>query len=233
MQNRIYSDERLFNKGIIHGMTNAAFGDMKPPEAREAFYKGLFLPAANMLSFKQTHSADIAEVHTDADFEKYKNNITEADAWLITRAGTGAGILTADCAPLFLWDEGGKAAALVHAGWRGVVAGLPEKAAHALKKYAKGKLYAYVAPHIQDCCFEVSSEDARLFSKEALREREGRFFVDLNAEITAGLGREGVTPEDIKLTTCVCNCTCSDKEEFFSYRRDKTDKRMLSFIYRP
>ncbi|MDR0291177.1 MAG: laccase domain-containing protein, partial [Elusimicrobium sp.] len=125
----IYGDERLLSPGVINGTASRGFGNMREYKNQDAFFTRVGLPPENFLKFKQTHGAEIIEINSARDIEYYKKNLVEADAWLLNASACGAVILTADCVPLYLWDENAKSAALIHAGWRGVAAKLPAKAA--------------------------------------------------------------------------------------------------------
>ena len=88
----------------------------------------------------------------------------EADAVLASEAGVAVGIRVADCVPVLVGDpETGRAVA-VHAGWRGVVAGVVAEAVAALEAPDRGGLVAAVGPCIGPCCFEVGDEVARVLT---------------------------------------------------------------------
>jgi copper oxidase (laccase) domain-containing protein len=91
-------------------------------------YKDLFLLA-------QTHSSEICVLETRKACEDYALNagrgaVSAADGWIvpweIDALGLAFGILTADCVPLLV--RYGDFAAVLHAGWRGLAAGIIEKA---------------------------------------------------------------------------------------------------------
>jgi len=225
----IYSDERLVSLGVINGTTTRDFGNMRDFKNQNAFFERLGLPHDNFLKLKQTHGADIIEINTAADIEYYKKNLAQADGWLLNTSSCGAVILTADCVPLYIWDDGAASVALIHAGWRGVAAGIPAKAAQMIKKRGGKKLSAYAGPHIQSCCFEVKEDVAGQFDPSAVERRDGKIFVDLRKEIRRQLREEGLAQHDIHAP---CACTRHNKELFFSYRRDHTKDCILSFIYK-
>ncbi|WP_428897397.1 hypothetical protein Dip518_001186 [Parelusimicrobium proximum] len=227
----IYSDERLTALGIISGTTSKPFGNLREIENRNKFFERLSVPAARMLAVKQVHGTDIVEINTEEDFNKALNNELSADAWVVTLKGAGAAIGTADCVPLFIWDKNGVAVGLAHCGWRGVVGGLPAALARAVRKYSPGQLEAFIGPHISKCCFEVKDDVLKHFSKSSIVEKDGKTFVDLDAEIKKQLKKEGVKTKDIKVP-CSCMCTCCNEKEFFSYRRTKSKEVMLSFVYK-
>ena len=230
---RIYDDERMLEAGFIGGTLSKDFGNARETQIAQQIFKDLHLPAEKMLSFNQKHTDTIISVTTEAELADFKKK-TEviADAWLIGLNNIGAKILTADCVPLFLWDENGKYIGLAHCGWRGIVKKLPQKLARLIKEKDKeAKLIAYIGPHIEKCCFEVKEDVASQFSPESIIKKEDKIFVDLTKEIVLQLMAEGVDPLKIK-RGCHCTCTCCNEQDFFSYRRTKQKDGLMSFIYK-
>ncbi len=159
----------------------------------------------------------------------------EADGVLTDRAELLLVVTVADCLPIWIWDRELHAVGVLHAGWRGTVAGIAEAAVDML--LAQGShlrtVDVVIGPGIQKCCFEVGidvleavhqryGEDARY----AVEQRQGRWYVDLAALNILqfrrkGLGRHQIHP--IRL------CTCCNRPWFFSHRRGDGG-RMVAFI---
>ena len=228
----IYSDERLINLGIISGTVGRDFGSARDTKIAHKIFESLGIPPSKILGLKQVHGDKIICINSAKDLEDYQaKEIHEADGWLLSLPQTGVMILTADCVPLYLWSADGKYVSLTHCGWRGVVQELPKKAAELIKTKTQEKLQAYIGPHIKDCCFEVKEDVASKFPKEAVMHRENKIFVDLDKAIILQLTAAGVDAKEIQ-TGCHCQCTCCNKKDFFSYRRDGTKDAQLSFIYK-
>lgn len=159
----------------------------------------------------------------------------KADAHVTQLSGVGAAVFTADCLPVALGctsisdddasppGEGEGAVAIVHAGWRGLAAGVIEETVHALGRLplsrsgamrgpgARGReIVAIVGPGAGVCCYEVGEEVHAAF---AGAHRHGRH-LDLRAIAHERLAAAGVS--DIRH---VHACTICD-ERFFSYRRE-------------
>lgn len=228
----IYADKRMLAEGLVGGTVSRHAGDMRDPANQNAVFEKLGVAQDKILRFHQTHSDRIIHIASDADAISLQSRPQEeADAWVFSCGGWGGAIQTADCVPLFLWDETARVFALAHCGWRGVAAQLPYKTANAMKEAgAQGIIYAWAGPHIQSCCFEVQEDTARQFSAQSVIHKDGKMFVDLNAEIILQLQLAGLTAADIKTPYY---CTCGDKENFFSWRRDHIRQNLLSFIYKP
>ena len=82
---------------------------------------------------------------------------SEADAAITTTAGATLSVQVADCAPVAIAAPGGLA--VVHAGWRGLEAGVLVRAAERLRTVAPGPQVAVVGPCIRPCCYEFGAED--------------------------------------------------------------------------
>ncbi|MBP5404129.1 MAG: polyphenol oxidase family protein [Elusimicrobiaceae bacterium] len=231
---KIYTDKCLLSCGLIGGTLSRHSGNMREIPNQIPIYKELGLNPQHILHFHQIHSDKIIRISSPQSAQELsQKTVQDADAWLLSPfpAKWGAAIVTADCVPLFLWDETGSHAALAHCGWRGVVQGLPGKVARELLKTAPDlHLSAWLGPHIQACSFEVQEDVAKQFSADALIHKNGKFFVDLNIEIKRQLAQAGMPEKNIKTPYY---CTCTDKENFFSWRRDHEKNLLLSFLYKP
>lgn len=228
----IYTDNRMLAAGLVGGTVSRHSGDMKDPSAQQTIYQQLGIAPEKILHFHQTHSDTLLHISNGQQADTLKQApLHDADGWVFNTAGWGGAILTADCVPLFLWDEKAAVFALAHCGWKGVVKRLPFKTARALQRAgACGAIYGWLGPHIQDCCFEVQEDVAKQFSPSSVREKNGKLFVNLNLEILQQLQEAGLNPTLVKTPYY---CTCGDKENFFSWRRDHVRAHLLSFIYKP
>jgi polyphenol oxidase len=124
-------------------------------------------------------------------------------------------LLTADCLPVALARANGgpPALAILHAGWRGLLAGIVESGAAALRP---AKLAAAIGPGIGPCCYEVGPEVADPF-RAAFGDdvvQEGR--LDLWTATERALRATGC--EQVERTDL---CTFCHPELFFSHRRDR------------
>jgi YfiH family protein len=133
----------------------------------------------------------------------------EADGQATPRTRVGALVLTADCLPVALVRDG--AVAMLHAGWRGLAAGVLEEGVRLLRAQRPGpEIIAVIGPGAGACCYEVGPEvHASLGTGES-----GRANIDLRAIARARLLAAGVERvQDVDV------CTICD-ERFFSHRRE-------------
>jgi purine-nucleoside/S-methyl-5'-thioadenosine phosphorylase / adenosine deaminase len=123
-------------------------------------------------------------------------------------------LLTADCLPIAIaGTEGMPAVGILHAGWRGLLAGVVAAGVRAL---GSPQAAAAIGPSIGPCCYEVGDEVAAPF-REAFGAdvvRDGKLDLWTSAErALRAAGVERVDRFDI--------CTSCDRERFFSHRRDE------------
>ncbi len=231
---KIYTDKRLLRCGLIGGTVSRHSGNMRDPANQTAVFEELGLPPKHMLHLHQVHGDELISIHRESEARKQASApLADADGWLLAPfpAGWGCTVVTADCVPVFIWSADGQQAALAHCGWRGVVKGLAAKAARALGVSAPGaQMQAWLGPHIQACCFEVQPDVADQFEPDCVHLRNGKLFVDLTAAIICQLQTAGI---DKRAIHAPYYCTCGDRENFFSWRRDHQKNLLLSFLYRP
>jgi hypothetical protein len=151
----------------------------------------------------------------------------QADGQATTLAGVAATVMVADCLPVAIAGDG--AVAMLHAGWRGLAAGVIAEGVGRVRELgARGPLSAAIGPGAGPCCYEVGDEVRAAFSAHGAAVRRGRN-LDLGGIAARELERAGV-----RLVHDVGLCTiCSDPSLFFSYRRDRgTTGRQAGLAWR-
>jgi polyphenol oxidase len=140
--------------------------------------------------------------------------LPEADGQATALPDVAPMVLTADCLPIAIAGE--SAVTMVHAGWRGLAAGIVSEGVRAARELgADGPLGAAIGPGAGGCCYEVGDEVRREFADYGDRVRHGRN-LDLKAIARRQLEQAGVeSVHDVGLCTI-----CSDPSLFFSHRRD-------------
>ena len=105
---------------------------------------------------------------------------------------------------------------MLHAGWRGLAAGVLEEGVRALTEIGvNGPLAAAIGPGARACCYQVGDEVREAFAQHGQRVLDGDR-LDLAAVAQLQLGSLGVAAvHDTGLCTI-----CSERSLFFSYRRD-------------
>ncbi|MGH2911047.1 MAG: polyphenol oxidase family protein [Solirubrobacteraceae bacterium] len=159
----------------------------------------------------QVHGAVVGRVHAGSSTPEDSGTqpTFEADGHAVAAPGVAAMVLTADCIPVVLGAEG--AVASLHAGWRGLAAGVLEEGVLALSDVGGGgEIAAIVGPCAGCCCYEVGEEVHGAF---AGAHRHGSH-IDLRAIAHERLLAAGVSEvRDVEV------CTICD-ERYFSHRRE-------------
>jgi YfiH family protein len=173
----------------------------------------------------QVHGTTVRRIRAEADIPALDSDAAqppiEADGHATCMAGIGVMALAADCLPVAFGGE--RAVAMVHAGWRGLAAGVLEQGVLALRELGvTGEISAIVGPGAGSCCYEVGSEVHAAFAPDApIAERSTRDGaevrgspIDLRAIAHERLRAAGVA--DVR---DVAACTICD-HRFYSYRRE-------------
>jgi polyphenol oxidase len=194
----------------------------------------------------QTHSIEVVNAANISclDDSGYADCVPSADASFSTQKNVVCVVMTADCLPVLLCDKAAKIVVAVHAGWRGLCDGALEASIHAACKAAQimpSDLMAWLGPAIGPKAFEVGAEVREQFmAKDAKSElafiahgenqEQDKWLCNIYQIATQRLNNVGVTQiygggidQDF--------CTFSQKDQFFSYRRDGVTGRMATMIW--
>ena len=134
------------------------------------------------------------------------------------------GVSTADCIPVLLYDSTHRAVSAVHAGWRGAVLRIVQKAVEAMHDTygtAPADLQAVVGPGISLDSFEVGDEvyDQFLsagFDMQPISRRDAKWHIDLPMCNRLQLMEAGIPSNNIQMTNI---CTYQQYDRYFSARR--------------
>ncbi len=173
-----------------------------------------------LVTVYQVHSAQAITV---AEPWEISGN-PRADGMATNRTGIALGILTADCAPVLLFDENARVIGAAHAGWQGALAGVTDSVLDAMSRLGAdpARIRAAVGPCIGAAAYEVGSEfeqkflvadssNARFFTRYP---NSGRPHFDLPAYVAHRLKLASIERVEV-----LGRCTYEEEENFFSYRR--------------
>lgn len=221
----MWTERRLVERGVMHGLTTRGLGDMKDAARRDAAFEALGISRRPLYLLRQAHGVSIHKAE-----EGGRGRLPlEGDGWISSERGLIAAVFVADCMPLFLWDKKGSVVGVFHSGWRGTRAGMPRRAVGAFQELYGVKaesLRAAIGPHIRRCCYRVGPEVAKEFPR-AVERRGEDLYLDMAGEAKAQFLEAGMEEGEIFQSEL---CTCCQEELFFSYRRQKKDSRMLAFF---
>ena len=174
---------------------------------------------------RQVHGAEVVVVGSPGDQAG-----AEADAAVTSHPGAALAVLTADCAPVAMASPEGVVAA-AHAGWRGLAAGVLERAADAMRRLGATEIQAALGPCIHAECYEFSAPDldrvvAVLGDGARGTTARGAPALDLPAAVRAALVRAGVAlVHDEHL------CTACAADRCFSHRARGEVERQATVVW--
>lgn len=204
-----------------YAQANIGAGTGDEPESvranREALCDLLGVDARRVSMGHQVHGTDVHVIAAPTQPGRFGGELLgwpEGDGLATAAAAVPLVVLGADCMPILLWRADGSAVAAVHAGWRGLVAGIVANAVRALGGATVG---AAIGPCAGPCCYEVDDAlRARFQQSYGAAVTRGRA-VDLALGARLELLRAGVAEDAIHTDG---SCTVCQPERFFSYRRD-------------
>ncbi len=180
------------------------------------------------------------QVHGNRAVQAANAPLQQADASYTAQSGVVCAVMTADCLPLLVCTADGRLVAAIHAGWRGLLAGVIGNTLAAMKipLFKKvgidGDFLVWLGPAIGPERFEVGVEVRTAFLEKSAAfslafkpQSNGQWLADIYqlARIElAMLGIDKIYGGNF--------CTVTDYERFYSYRRDKETGRMATLIWR-
>lgn len=194
---------------------------------REALCRLLDLSNDHLIMPHQTHDTRVVCINQrflSLTTEERQAALEGVDALMTNVPDVCIGVSTADCIPLLLYDPQHRAVCAVHAGWRGTVARIAEKAVRAMTKTfgtRPSDLTAQIAPGISLDSFEVGQEvydafAAAGFDMPAISRKYAKWHIDLQECNRQQLLASGLTAERIHLCGI---CTYKACNTYFSARR--------------
>ena len=172
--------------------------------------------------------AVVRQVHGAAVVEADPTTTPEADGIFTDEVGQVIAVQGADCAPVaFVTDRG--PVGVVHAGWRGLAAGVIDVMAANLADRGAKIEQIVVGPTIGVGCYEFGAEDldavaARLGDDVRATTGSGTPALNLAAGITGVCDSLGLGPVEF-----LAGCTSCEAQTFFSHRaRQETERHALA-----
>lgn len=198
-------------------------------ENRACLCRELQIPEENLLTAHQVHGTEVAVIESgflSSGREARAEILDGVDALITDVPDIALTVSTADCVPVLLFDEEHRAAAAIHAGWRGMSAHIiPKTIARMAECYGTlpSRLSAAVGPSIGFDAFEVGDEVVEAFaaagftvSRIAARHKvSGKYHIDLWAAATDELIGSGIGLDRIEVAGI---CTRTHADRFFSAR---------------
>lgn len=210
--------------GVVARFSERAEGDQRPGARPDGSEVAKVLAPVPLLLAKQVHGGRVQVVgHAPGGIGE------PADGLVTAERGVAVGVLVADCAPVVLAAEG--VVGVVHAGWRGLAAGVVGRAVEVVRRLSGADPVAVVGPCAGPECYEFGAEtlaelEAALDVSLGARSARGAVSLDLPGGVEALLRRAGVGA-----IRRVGGCTICG-ERWFSHRRGDAERQGVA-AWRP
>jgi YfiH family protein len=222
--------------GVVAGITlrtdnfDLALGDPRPTaqaQQRWLALLGQMRPAfAGCVVGRQVHGTAITAHRDPPDGLRIVNGV---DGHSASTPGLLLAVTVADCVPVYLLHPVSKTGAILHAGWRGIAAGIVEQGIALLAAAASVKpadIVMHCGVSICGSCYEVSSEVHRAVTGQSVTAAAG---LDLRSAI-----RNRALAQGVAHVTASNWCTAHHPQHFFSHRRSGgSDGRMAAYLGHP
>ncbi len=175
----------------------------------------------HLLLLNQIHGQEVVVVDEVKKIHG-RQDLPKADAIVTNLKNIAIGVITADCAPILLFDKKKNIIAAAHAGWQGAKLGVVQSTVIAMKNLGAKNIQAVIGPMIRQESYEVAQEffdnflveniDNKIFFKNGVK--PGKFWFNLPKYVEKKLNQAGIFAiEDMQLDTY------KNEEKFFSFRR--------------
>lgn len=219
---------------LVHGMFTRLGGASKAPydesnfridsgddlsAVRETYRRAgesVGFDPGRLVAGKQVHE-DTVKVVTTEDAGLFWRARPACDAFVTDVPNIPLGVFGADCQPILFVEPNRRVIGVAHAGWRGTVKNIAGKTVSVMcREYGcdAGEIRVFIAPHIHDCCYQVSEDVAEALEVGASRRADG-VYVELSARVRRDLEAVGVRAEHIEVSDV---CTRCHSDLFWSHR---------------
>jgi YfiH family protein len=183
----------------------------------------------------------IAQVHgigvVDAATVGVDQPVRTGDASFSDASNVVCAILTADCLPVLFADLDGKVVGAAHAGWRSLAGGVLAATVACMRERGAGEITAWLGPAIGPSKFEVGQDVRDAFLAQLPEAgvascfadypgRPGKYLADMYS-----LARRMLAVQGITRIHGGNRCTATERDTFYSYRRDHVTGRQASLIW--
>ena len=219
IKNYFFSRTGGFSKGLYKSL-NCGRGSK---DNRKTIQRNLKL-VSNKMGIKRKNLILMHQTHSNRVLEINKNNLEKkinSDAIITRLKNIALGVVTADCAPILIYDYKNKVVGCIHAGWRGAISGIIKNTVSKIKKInASNKIYASIGPCIGKSSYEVDLSFYKKIVSKSLKNKnyfrskgKNKKLFNLRKYTADKLTKLGVKIDHVNYDTF------KEKNNFFSYRR--------------
>lgn len=184
----------------------------------QEYVHSLGISADDVVLMNQVHEATVVDV----DATDRGSLILGVDGLVTKEKNLFLGVRTADCVPVFVYDQKNGVIGVAHAGWKGIKSGVIEKLIeNAMHLGAQVEnMYIAIGPHIGVCCYQVLPERAQQFLPDypqSIIKQEDKTYLDLGQIVYTKAHSLGIAPHHFDAPIA---CTSCQSDRYFSYRKD-------------
>ena len=196
----------------------------KPTHLSSKIAKNIPLPRKKIIEANQIHGDNIEIINQSQKYNADFIKIPSSDGLITQRTDIALMIKTADCIPLVIYDPKIKVVAIIHAGWRGLVKNIHQKAVDILINQFKsniGNLHAHLGPSIRKCCYSFKEKPSQIKRKswvKYINNRNNLWHIDLQGYLISNLIKIGIPKANITDSNL---CTYHQDKQFYSHLRHK------------
>jgi YfiH family protein len=213
---------------LIHGFSTRKLGSIKEraivfEDNLAKFADALHIDPKQVVFTKQVHGKAVAIVSQESD-----RLIPDTDGLITRDRGVFIGMATADCLPIIFYSPIHQIVGVVHAGYKGILAGILEHQIRTMIKLGADAedIHVGIGPAIDVCCYNVPKERVDAFTSQYpflqnhFLRKEQQYFLDLKQIASAIVQKEGILNSHIAISSF---CTQSSLDTFFSFRGDSKE----------
>ncbi len=186
---------------------------------REAYFRKIGIDPERVVTADLIHGAKVEKVGKESGGKM----IQGADSLVANGKKLFVSATGADCFLLYFCDPVKQVAGIAHSGWRSLLSGVVKNTLEVMIcdfGSSSRDILAGISPGIGKCHFEISPDDKIKYKNypKFILERNEKIYIDLPGIAKLQLKQGGILEENIADSGI---CTYCDKENYFSFRRDK------------
>jgi hypothetical protein len=191
------------------------------------------LELKNCVLLHQVHGTEGIHI---ASTQSVPNLFDQDGDYIIThQRHSGIGVVTADCVPIVIYDKVHHVVAIIHAGWRGLVAGIVQQVVNRMVEMCKSdvsQLKVFIGPCAKACCYVVGDEVTLALDNVSFKERvvcstEQAIHFDMPLFVQLSLRELGINNDACNMHYNQCTICTSG---FCSVRTDGTQERNITMV---
>ncbi|MBL7191114.1 polyphenol oxidase family protein [bacterium] len=191
-------------------MSFARGGKAEVIENRRGFFRRYDLELDNLAAAGLAHGNRIEEVSDEyrgCGAFGLEDAIPDVDGLVSDRPGLILAVTTADCLPVFAYDNNLTTAGIAHAGWKGAAAGIQSRLIESMMKFSGSKardIHVHIGAGIKPCCYDVDNSRIEMFPPAHLDSifihRNGKLYLDLCSAVSLSLIEKGLPQSNITIS---------------------------------